>query len=91
MRRKNLIYIYLSGIILVLVLLHLYIFTTSFTMKYEITNMKVKLKGLKSINRFLSSRLSADESLPEIEKKASQMGMSYPDRVNYVSLTSEGY
>jgi len=73
-----------------LTLLHLYIFTKSVALKYDVANLKLKLKGLKSINRMLAARLSAQEALPGIENKAESLGMSYPEKVNYIIITEEG-
>ena len=88
-KQKNL-YIWLFGILLAFVLLHLYIFTKNITLKYEVVRFKVKLKELKSENRFLSSKLSAAEALPKIAQKAqSSLNMYYPEKMNYVITTKE--
>ena len=89
MRGKNIIYVYLSAITLGLVLLHLFIFTQSVALKYDVANITLKLRAAKSTNRLLANRLSAAESLVEVEKKAQKLGMHYPERVNYIVLTSE--
>jgi len=72
-------------IILAFVLLHLYIQTKSITLKYEVTNLKIKLKEIKSKNRMLAADLSKEESLNKIEKTAKEeLGMDYPANVNYI-------
>ena len=89
MRGKNLINYYLIGISIALVLLHLYILTKNHALKYEVANMKIKLKELRSANRIMASKLSAQEALPAIEKKAALMGMAYPEKINYILITQE--
>lgn len=82
-------FIWLSAIALVLMVLHLYIHTKSITLKYESTNLKLKYRELKSKNRYYESKLSADEALNKVEKKAQQLGMQYPEKINYIVFTKE--
>ncbi|MBI5700435.1 hypothetical protein HZC34_01140 [Candidatus Saganbacteria bacterium] len=83
------IYFYMGGILLSFVLLHLYIFTQSVALKYEVTNLKLKYKEMKSDFRDLSYILAQKEALPKIEQLASKIGMAYPERVNYIILSTE--
>jgi cell division protein FtsL len=83
------IYIWISGFLLLLVMLHLYIFTKSMTYKYEITDLKMKFKELKGVNRLLAGKLSEAESLPKLEQKALSMDMQYPEEINYIIATGE--
>lgn len=80
---------YIFGISLAFMLLHLFIFTQSIALKYEVTNLKLKYKEIKSKNRNLSYELSKKEALPKIEQLAAKLGMSYPERVNYIVLSTE--
>ena len=101
MRGKNLIYphtkkfgvgiyFWLIAFLLGLMLLHLYIFTKSVATKYEIADLKVKLKELKSRNRVIASKLANEESLPKIEKESSEkLKMYYPETVNYIVVSGE--
>ncbi|OGC21745.1 hypothetical protein A3J90_00480 [candidate division WOR-1 bacterium RIFOXYC2_FULL_37_10] len=83
-------YIILLIVILFLVLLHLYIQTKSITLKYEGTNLKIKLKDIKIKNRILASMLAKEESLYRIEKRAKEeLGMSYPKDINYIIIREE--
>lgn len=80
---------YLIFVVLILMLVHLYIFTKSITLKYELTDMKIKYRELKSQSRFLSSQISRAESLDLIEAKAKSIGMDYPESVNYIIMSEE--
>jgi len=84
------LYIILSGIILCLILLHLYIYTKNITIKYEVANLKIKQKELKSKNRILKSNFASEKSLQKIEKTAKEeLNMDYPKDVHYIILKGE--
>lgn len=87
---KNIrVYIWLFAVLLLFMVIHLYIYTKSIALKYESTNLKLKYRDLKSKNRDYSSKLSANEALDKIEKKARELGMQYPEKINYIVFSGE--
>ena len=77
------VFVVLSGI-------HLYINTQNIGLKYEVTDLKIKLSKLRSANRLLGSQVARKENLPQIEKIAKEkLKMVYPAKMNYVLITKE--
>jgi cell division protein FtsB len=65
--------------------LHLFIFAQNISLKYRITDLKVKLAELSSRNRQLASQVARAENLGQIEKSAREkLGMIYPENVIYI-------
>ncbi len=96
MRRKNLnkgdfrIYFIFGGILLFLLIMHLYISTKSVALKYEVAKLKIGYRELKGKNRFLAGKVSAQESLTRIESKSAKaLNMHYPEKVIYIVATKE--
>lgn len=70
--------------------IHLYVTTQNISLKYQLTELKIKLAELKSNNRLLGSQISARENLRTIEEKARQeLKMIYPEKINYILVSKE--
>ncbi|MFA4967857.1 MAG: hypothetical protein WC624_06550, partial [Candidatus Margulisiibacteriota bacterium] len=77
-------YITLILIVLVLALTHLFVFTGSIGIKYDLARAKVEFQKLYQENRTLNCLLAKGESLFKIEQLAkSKLGMGYPENMNY--------
>lgn len=88
---KKFINIFLAvALILVLAMLHLYIFTRSISLKYEVADLKDKFQKIYRSNRYLSSLVAKKESLDRIERIAKEKGrMYYPKEVSYIMISEE--
>jgi len=65
--------------------LHLFVYTQNISLKYKITDGKIKLSEVVSQNRELGSELAAKENLASVEKIASgKLDMFYPENINYI-------
>jgi len=84
MRRfRNAIFILIT--IVALAGIHLYINTQNIGLKYKVTDLKIKLAEIRSINRQLGSQVAKKEKLSYIEKIAREkLGMVYPEKINYI-------
>jgi cell division protein FtsB len=72
-------------IFLVLAGIHLFIYTQNIDLKYEATDLKIKLSEIRSKNRNLGSKIAQKEDLNYIEKVAKQkLKMIYPAKINYI-------
>jgi cell division protein FtsL len=72
-------------VILFLAGIHLYVYARNIILKYEITDLKIKLSELKSQNRQLGSQVARAEDLSQIEKIAQgKLGMVYPSKITYI-------
>jgi len=77
-------------IIVALAMLHLYIFTRSIRLKYEVADLHVRFQKIYRSNRYLSSVVAERESLGRIEKIAKAEGrMYYPEEVTFIMITEE--
>jgi len=77
-------------IVLILAFVHLFIFTKSVSLKYEVANLKVNFNKEYQDNRYLNNSLAEAESLDKIEKVATgKLGMYYPPTINYIVLSKE--
>jgi len=84
------IYIVLISIVVVLALAHLFIFTGSIGVKYDLTRKKVEFQKLYQENRVLNYLLAKGQSLGHIEELAkSKLSMVYPEKVDYVIVSSK--
>ncbi|MFC1637694.1 hypothetical protein ACFL1W_01600 [Candidatus Margulisiibacteriota bacterium] len=76
-------FVALSGI-------HLYIYTQNINIKYRVTDLKVKLTGLRTRNRLRGLEVARKENLSHIENTAkNKLGMIYPEQINYVVASGE--
>jgi cell division protein FtsB len=70
---------------------HLYVSARNIGLKYQITDLKIKLAELNSLSRTLGSRLSQGEDLGYIEKAAkTRLGMVYPEDITYIVMDARG-
>jgi len=70
--------------------IHLFVYTHNISLKYKITDTKMKLYEVVSKNRELGSELAAKENLANVEKIAnSKLNMIYPETVNYILASAE--
>ncbi|MFH1386784.1 MAG: septum formation initiator family protein [bacterium] len=77
--------VFILVVFLLLAGLHLVIFAQNVGLKYELTDLKIKLTELTGKNKELSCFVAQAEDLGYIEKFAKErLGMHYPERVTYV-------
>ena len=77
-------------VIVALAMLHLYIFTRSIRLKYEVADLRARFQKIYRSNRLLRSVVAERESLDRIEKIAKAEGrMYYPEEVTYIMITEE--
>ena len=78
------------SILIVLALLHLYIYTKNVGVNYEIEAMKTQFSDLYSENHYLASEISAQSRPDRIEDYAkNKLGMEYPVQINYLIVSQE--
>jgi len=83
-------YIILITIVLVLALVHLFIFTGSIGLNYDLVKKKVAFQKLHQENRRLNYLLARGESLDKVENLAkTKLGMIYPESINYIIISSK--
>jgi cell division protein FtsB len=72
-------------VFLLLAGVHLFIYAQNISLKYEITDLKVKLSELNSRKRQLASQAAREENLNYVEKAAKEkLKMIYPERIIYI-------
>ena len=77
--------VFILIIFVVLAGIHLFIYTQNIDLKYKTTDLKIKLKDIRSKNRQLISQVAKKENLPYIEKIAREkLDMIYPEKINYI-------
>lgn len=82
--------VFILVVFLILSGIHLYIYARNINLKYQITDIKVKLSELRSHNRQLGSQAAKEENLAYIEKTAKEkLGMVYPEKIIYIDLNSK--
>ena len=65
--------------------IHLYINVQNVTLKYKLTDTKIKLDEIRTKNREIANQVAAQENLSLIEKEArGKLGMIYPARIRYI-------
>ncbi|MFA5113540.1 MAG: hypothetical protein WC529_04510 [Candidatus Margulisiibacteriota bacterium] len=70
--------------------IHLFVFAQNITLKYRITDIKVKVNELKAVNRQLGSQVARGENLSYVEDYATgRLGMVYPEQITYIVGTRE--
>lgn len=83
--------IFILIILLFLAIIHLFIYTQNITLKFKITDLKIKFSQIRSKNRSLASEVARKENLKEIEKIAKErLGMIYPEKIIYLLPSKEG-
>ena len=76
--------------LIILALVHLYVYTKNVGINYEIEAMKETFNKLYSENHYMASEISALSRLDRIEKLAKEnLKMVYPEKVNYLIVTQE--
>ena len=76
-------------VIVVLAFIHLFFFAQSVSLKYELTDLKMKFMEIYQKNRYAQSVLAGQTSLNRIEESARKLGMVYPEDVKYIVLSRE--
>lgn len=76
-------------IIVLLAFIHLFFFAQSVSLKYELTDLKMKFMEIYQKNRYAQSVLAGRESLELLEKSAQKLDMVYPEDINYIVLSRE--
>ncbi|MGB9613405.1 MAG: septum formation initiator family protein [Candidatus Margulisiibacteriota bacterium] len=77
-------------VFLILASIHLYLYAQNIKLKYQNTDLKIKLAEIDSQNRSLRVELARAENLAYIEKIAKEkLGMVYPEKINYIILSKE--
>ena len=73
-------------VILLLAGTHLFIYAQNISLKYQETDIKIRLSELHSQNRQLGSEVSKSENLAYVEKMAKEkLGMIYPEKIKYIT------
>ena len=74
------------SVLLILAGIHLFFYAQNISLKYQITDLKVKLNELISQDRLLGSLVSREENLSYVEKIAKgKLGMIYPEKIIYIA------
>lgn len=82
--------IFILVVMVVLAGIHLFIYTQNMTLKYKVTDLKIRFSELRSKNRQLGSQVAAKENLAYIEKFAREkLEMIYPKKMNYILKTDD--
>ena len=82
--------VFVLSVFLLLAGSHLFISAQNISLKYEGTDLKVKLNELVSRNWQLGGQVARQENLGAIEKSArGSLGMIYPEQVIYIRASKE--
>ncbi|MFA4905902.1 MAG: hypothetical protein WC645_05310 [Candidatus Margulisiibacteriota bacterium] len=76
-------------VIVLLAFIHLFFFAQSVSLKYELTDLKMKFMEIYQKNRYTQSILAGRESLELLEKSAQKLDMVYPEDIKYIILSGE--
>jgi len=72
-------------VIIILSGIHLFIYAQNITLKYQLTDVKIRISELNSANRILGSQVARAENLSKVEAVArGKLGMAYPENINYI-------
>jgi hypothetical protein len=82
-------YLIMLAIVLTLALAHLFIFTGSISLNYDLVKLKVQFQKLYQENRGLNCLLARGEALDRVESASAKMGMVYPGSVNYIVVSTK--
>ena len=83
-------YVFLIIIVVILALVHLFIFTGSIGLNYDLVKKKEAFKKFYQENRRLNYLLARGESLDKVEQIATtKLEMIYPESVNYIIESSK--
>ncbi|MBI5400321.1 septum formation initiator family protein [Candidatus Saganbacteria bacterium] len=67
--------------------IHLFITTQNISLKYQVTDTKMKLNEIRAKNHELNGRVAAKENLALVEKQAREkLGMAYPEKIRYIII-----
>ena len=70
--------------------IHLFFSAQNITLKYRVTDSKMKLNELTSASRQLGGEVSRAENLGYVEEYATgKLGMIYPEQITYIVGTGE--
>lgn len=82
--------VFILVVFLLLAGIHLFVYAQNISLKYELTDLKVKLSELNSRKRQLASQVAREENLGYVEKTAKEkLKMIYPERIIYILPTRE--
>lgn len=76
-------------VVVLLAFIHLFFFAQSVSLKYELTDLKMKFMEIYKKNRYTQSVLAGRESLELLEKSAQKLDMIYPENITYIVLSGE--
>jgi len=83
-------YIWPILIIVALAMVHLYILTSSVSLKYDLTGKKMEFMKIYKENKNLGCQTARGESLDRVEKTAAaKLDMFYPEKMNYIVISGE--
>lgn len=82
--------VFILILLVVLAGLHLFVYTQNMSLKYNMTDLKIKLGELRRENRLLGSQIAQKENLSGIEKTAREkLEMTYPEEITYILISKE--
>ncbi|MBI5699807.1 hypothetical protein HZC35_05885 [Candidatus Saganbacteria bacterium] len=82
-------FIWPALVVVLLAFIHLFFFAQSVSLKYELTDLKMKFMEIYQKNRYTQSVLAGRESLELLDGSAQKLGMVYPEDINYIVLSRE--
>ncbi|MDD5382325.1 MAG: septum formation initiator family protein [Candidatus Margulisbacteria bacterium] len=72
-------------VLVLLAVIHLFINTQNISLKYEVTDLKIRLSEIRSQRQQLGAQVAEKENLALIEKTAREkLGMTEPAEINYI-------
>ncbi|MCU0640627.1 MAG: septum formation initiator family protein [Candidatus Margulisbacteria bacterium] len=78
-----LFFVFLAGV-------HLYFYAQNISLKYQVTEIKIRLNEQKNANRQLGGQVARAENLAYVEEYATnKLKMIYPEQVIYIVGTRE--
>lgn len=82
--------VFIIMVFLALAGLHLLVNVQNVSLKYRLTDTKVKLTEINSRQRQLENQLAKEENLAAIENTArTKLGMVYPEKIIYLTASKE--
>ena len=82
--------VFILVILVALAAAHLFVYTQNISLKFQISDIKIKLSQVRSQNRSLGAEMATLQNLNRIEKIAKEkLKMIYPEEMNYLLITPE--
>lgn len=82
--------VFILATIVILAGVHLFLYAQNVTLKYQLTELKLKLNELVDQNQQLASMVIEKENLAEVEKIAREkLNMIYPEKIIYLIDSKE--